>query len=73
MHSSSVGPVDELQLFYLESRGIPPDDARKYIVLGFLEPVVARVPLGDAQDRLRELLEAKWSASAGTGTASSAA
>jgi Fe-S cluster assembly scaffold protein SufB len=65
MHSSSVGPVDEAQLFYLESRGIPPDQARKYIVLGFLEPVVARVPLADAQDRLRELLEQKWTASAG--------
>jgi Fe-S cluster assembly scaffold protein SufB len=60
MHSSSVGPVDEAQLFYLESRGIPPDEARKFIVLGFLEPVVARVPLASAQDRLRELLEAKW-------------
>ena len=62
MHSSSVGPVDEIQLFYLESRGIPPDEARKFIVLGFLEPVVARVPLASAQDRLRELLEAKWTA-----------
>lgn len=59
-HSSSVGPVDETQLFYLESRGIPPDEARKFIVLGFLEPVVARVPLASAQDRLRELLEEKW-------------
>ena len=59
-HSSSVGPIDETQLFYLESRGIPPDEARKFIVLGFLEPVVARVPLASAQDRLRELLEEKW-------------
>jgi Fe-S cluster assembly scaffold protein SufB len=59
-HSSSVGPIDETQLFYLESRGIDPDDARKFIVLGFLEPVVARVPMADAQDRLRGLLEAKW-------------
>jgi Fe-S cluster assembly scaffold protein SufB len=73
MHSSSVGPVDELQLFYLESRGITPEDARKYIVLGFLEPVVARVPLGDTQDRLRDLLEAKWAASAGTVTSPTAA
>ena len=61
-HSSSVGPIDETQLFYLESRGIPPDEARKFIVLGFLEPVVARVPLASAQDRLRGLLEAKWEA-----------
>jgi Fe-S cluster assembly scaffold protein SufB len=64
MHSSSVGPVDETQLFYLESRGIPPDEARKFIVLGFLEPVVARVPLASAQDRLRGLLDAKWTAGA---------
>ena len=63
-HSSSVGPIDETQLFYLESRGIPPDEARKFIVLGFLEPVVARVPLAEAQDRLRALLEAKWAAGA---------
>jgi Fe-S cluster assembly protein SufD len=62
-HSSSVGPIDETQLFYLESRGIPPAEARKFIVLGFLEPVVARVPLADAQDRLRGLLEDKWAAS----------
>jgi Fe-S cluster assembly protein SufD len=64
-HSSSVGPIDETQLFYLESRGIPPDDARKFIVFGFLEPVVARVPVPEAQQRLRELLEEKWSAGAG--------
>ena len=60
-HSSSVGPIDEGQLFYLESRGIPPDEARKFVVLGFLEPVVVRVPLAAAQERLRDLLEAKWS------------
>jgi Fe-S cluster assembly scaffold protein SufB len=61
-HASSVGPIDETQLFYLESRGLDPEEARKFIVLGYLEPVVARVPLESAQDRLRELLEAKWAA-----------
>jgi Fe-S cluster assembly scaffold protein SufB len=63
-HSSAVGPIDETQLFYLESRGISPEEARKFIVLGFLEPVVARVPLVSAQDTLRDLLEAKWDAGA---------
>ena len=72
-HSSSVGPVDETQLFYLESRGIPPDEARKFIVLGFLEPVVARVPLASAQARLRELLEAKWAAGTDGSTGEAAA
>ena len=59
-HSSSVGPIDETQIFYLMSRGISRDLARKFIVLGFLEPVVARIPLPAAQDRLRDLLDRKW-------------
>jgi Fe-S cluster assembly scaffold protein SufB len=71
-HASSVGPIDESQLFYLESRGIPPDEARKFIVLGFLEPVVARVPVADAQDRLRDLLEQKWDAGVDTGAIAAA-
>ena len=29
-------------------------------MLGFLEPVVARIPLPEAQERLRALLERKW-------------
>ncbi len=61
-HSSSVGPIDPTQLFYLETRGIPPDEARKFVVLGFLEPVVARVPLESAREHLRELLDEKWAA-----------
>ncbi len=61
-HSSSVGPIDENQLFYLETRGLPADLARKSIVLSFLEPVVARIPLPEAQDRLRALLDRKWDA-----------
>jgi Fe-S cluster assembly protein SufD len=72
-HSSSVGPIDESQLFYLESRGIDPVEARKFIVLGFLEPVVARVPLEDARDRLRDALEAKWAAGFGPAGSATAA
>ncbi len=68
-HASSVGPIDPNQLFYLESRGITPDEARKFITLGFLEPVVARVPLEAEQERLWALLEAKWAESAGAAPA----
>ena len=35
------------------SRGLSREAARKVIVLGFLEPVVARIPLPEAQERLR--------------------
>lgn len=68
-HSSSVGPIDETQVFYLMTRGIPPDVARKAVVLGFLEPVVARIPMADAQDRLRARLDRKWSERGGQASA----
>ena len=71
MHSSSVGPIDETQIFYLMSRGLSEDQARKAIVMGFLDPVVARIPLPEAQERLRERLERKWPE--GTAAAGSAA
>jgi Fe-S cluster assembly scaffold protein SufB len=59
-HSSSVAPIDEGQVFYLMSRGVDRDTARRMIVLAFLEPVVARIPLPDVQERLRMLLESRW-------------
>ena len=71
-HSSSAGPIDETQVFYLMSRGLDREIARKFIVMGFLEPVVARVPLAEAQDRLRGLLEAKWPAASSGGRAAEA-
>ena len=69
-HASSVGPIDESQIFYLQSRGLDLEEARKFIVLGYLEPVVARVPLESARDHLRALLEAKWQARGGRPAAS---
>ncbi len=61
-HASSVAQIDEKQLFYLASRGIPEDEARKMIVMGFLEPVVERIPLESVATRLRNLFERKWGA-----------
>jgi Fe-S cluster assembly protein SufD len=43
-HASAVGPVDEEQLYFLESRGIPPVVAERLIVLGFLGEVLDRLP-----------------------------
>ena len=64
-HASSVAPIDEAQVFYFMTRGVPEDVARKAITLAFLEPVVARIPLLEAQERLRDLLEAKWASAHG--------
>ena len=45
-HASTVGPIDEEQRFYLESRGIPPDDRRALVVLGFFDEVLEQLPVG---------------------------
>ena len=44
-HASAVGPIDEDQLYYLESRGVRPEDAERLIVLGFFDDVFDRLPV----------------------------
>jgi Fe-S cluster assembly protein SufD len=41
-HASTVGPIDQEQRYYLESRGIEPAVAERLIVLGFFSDIAAR-------------------------------
>jgi Fe-S cluster assembly protein SufD len=52
-HASAVGPIDDDQLYYLESRGIPPAEAERLIVLGFFEDVFHRLPVASLVAPLR--------------------
>jgi Fe-S cluster assembly protein SufD len=52
-HASTVGPIDDDQLYYLESRGVPPQDAERLIVLGFFDDVFTRLPVSALTRRLR--------------------
>ncbi|MGC5324776.1 Fe-S cluster assembly protein SufD [Brevibacillus sp. SYSU BS000544] len=58
-HAASVGRVSEESLYYLMSRGIPRRQAERLIILGFLDTVVAEIPLEEVQNRLRQALERK--------------
>ncbi len=58
-HASAVGPVDEDQRYYLESRGVPPASAERLIVLGFFEEVLERLPTPRAVPALRGEIAAK--------------
>lgn len=58
-HASTVGPIDEDQRFYLESRGVPPDVAERLVVLGFFDEVLSQLPLGHLGVELRERVAAK--------------
>ncbi len=58
-HASTVGPIDEEQRFYLESRGVRPEIAERLVVLGFFDEVLAQLPAGDLADELRSRVAAK--------------
>lgn len=42
-HSASVGNINKDELFYLMSRGLPEAEARKIVVLGFINPLVDKI------------------------------
>ncbi|MFM2071430.1 MAG: hypothetical protein RLZZ623_1693 [Actinomycetota bacterium] len=58
-HASTVGPIDEEQRFYLESRGIEPDIAERLVVLGFFDEVLDQLPVGALATELRAQVSAK--------------
>ena len=60
-HASTVGPIDEEHLFYLESRGIHPDVAERLVVLGFFDEVLDQLPVGDFASGLRKKVAEKLS------------
>ena len=52
-HASTVGPIDDEQRFYLESRGVRPEVAERLVVLGFFDEVISQLPAGNLADDLR--------------------
>ena len=48
-HAASVGPVEEETLFYLQSRGIPREEAERLVVTGFFQEVLDRVTLAEVR------------------------
>jgi Fe-S cluster assembly protein SufD len=56
-HAASVGPVDENALFYLQTRGLPREEAERLIVFGFFREVLDRVELPDVRESLDRAIE----------------
>lgn len=56
-HASATGRFDDLQLFYLQARGIPEEQARRLIVRGFFGEIIGKIPVAAVQERLAEAVE----------------
>ncbi len=58
-HGATVGKIDENEMFYLLSRGIPRKEAEQLIITGFFAPIMDRIPFEGVQNRLAEAIQEK--------------
>jgi Fe-S cluster assembly protein SufD len=58
-HAASVGPVDDEAIFYLQSRGIPHDEAERLIVSGFFQEVLDRVRITEVREGAEAAIDAE--------------
>lgn len=56
-HASATGRFDDEQLFYLRSRGIPEEQARRLVVRGFFGEIIAKIAVPEVADRLTTAIE----------------
>ena len=56
-HASATGRFDDEQLFYLQARGIPEDQARRLVVRGFFGEIIAKIAVPEVRDRLTDAIE----------------
>jgi Fe-S cluster assembly protein SufD len=58
-HASATGRFDDEQLFYLQSRGIPADQARRLVVRGFFAELIGKIGVPEVEERLIAAVEAE--------------
>jgi Fe-S cluster assembly protein SufD len=61
-HASATGRFDDEQLFYLQARGIPEDQARRLVVRGFFHEILAKIAVPSVRERLEAAIEAELAA-----------
>lgn len=61
-HASATGRFDDEQLFYLRSRGIPEEVARRLVVRGFFFEILQKITVPEVRERLEAAIEAELAA-----------
>ncbi|BBZ53946.1 Fe-S cluster assembly protein SufD [Mycolicibacterium phocaicum] len=56
-HASATGRFDDEQLFYLQARGIPEDQARRLVVRGFFGEIIQKIAVPEVRERLTAAIE----------------
>jgi Fe-S cluster assembly protein SufD len=66
-HASTVGPIDEDQRYYIESRGVEPEIAEGLIVRGFFDAIIDRGPIPEMTPLLEREVHDRLDAALGGG------
>ncbi|RZQ65702.1 Fe-S cluster assembly protein SufD [Amycolatopsis suaedae] len=61
-HASATGRFDDEQLFYLQSRGIAEEQARRLVVRGFFHEILVKIGVPEVRERLEAAIEAELQA-----------
>jgi Fe-S cluster assembly protein SufD len=61
-HASATGRFDDEQLFYLQSRGIAEEQARRLVVRGFFHEILMKIGVPEVRERLEAAIEAELEA-----------
>jgi Fe-S cluster assembly protein SufD len=64
-HASATGRFDDEQLFYLRARGIPEEQARRLVLRGFFNEIIAKIAVPAVRERLTEAIERELAITAG--------
>ncbi|GAA5166381.1 MULTISPECIES: Fe-S cluster assembly protein SufD [Amycolatopsis] len=56
-HASATGRFDDEQLFYLQSRGIEEEAARRLVVRGFFHEILMKIDVPEVRERLEAAIE----------------
>ncbi|WP_084031287.1 Fe-S cluster assembly protein SufD [Mycobacterium avium] len=56
-HASATGRFDDEQLFYLRSRGIPEEQARRLVIRGFFAEIISKIAVPEIRERLTAAIE----------------
>lgn len=69
-HASATGRFDDEQLFYLRSRGIPEDQARRLVIRGFFGEIISKIAVPEIRERLTAAIEHELAITESKATAS---
>lgn len=59
-HGATIGRLDEDELFYLQTRGIPRAEAEQLVMEGFFGEVIEQVPVESLRAELKKVLNARF-------------